>query len=78
MDLTILLNYVLGGTSVVSLYIAYKSRKSEIKKAEANALEALQNVYTKMVLDTERRFDEMRREIDSLREKCRHCTHTQK
>lgn len=40
----ILLNYFLGSTTLVSVYIAWKSRKSELKKTEASALEAIDSI----------------------------------
>lgn len=68
MQLTEILNYFFGSTTIVSIYIAFKSRKSEIKKAEANALETIQTVYNKFVADTEIKFDSMRTEIKIVKE----------
>ncbi|MBN9285583.1 MULTISPECIES: hypothetical protein [unclassified Flavobacterium] len=60
----ILLNYFLGSTTVVSIYIAWKSRNSELKKTEASALEAIDSIYTKMSIVTDKKFEEMQRIID--------------
>lgn len=68
MQLTEILNYLFGSTTIVSIYIAFKSRKSEIKKAEANALETIQTVYNKFVADAEIKFDSMLAEIKIVKE----------
>lgn len=68
MEISNLLNYLLGSTTLASIYIAWKSRKSEIKKAEANALETIQLVYDKFAKDTDERIDRLTKEITSLRE----------
>jgi hypothetical protein len=60
-----LLNYVLGSTTLVSIYIAWKSRNSELKKNEASALEAIDSIYTKMSVVTDKKFEEMQRIIDT-------------
>ncbi|WP_395074549.1 hypothetical protein [Flavobacterium sp.] len=60
----ILLNYFLGSTTLVSIYIAWKSRKSELKKTEASALEAIDSIYTKMSIVTDKKLEEMQRIID--------------
>ncbi|MGH2667135.1 hypothetical protein [Flavobacterium sp.] len=59
-----LLNYFLGSTTLVSIYIAWKSRNSELKKTEASALEAIDSIYTKMSIVTDKKFEEMQRIID--------------
>lgn len=59
-----LLNYFLGSTTLISIYIAWRSRKSEIKKTEASALEAIDSIYTKMSIVTDKKFEEMQRVID--------------
>ncbi|HLF53536.1 hypothetical protein [Flavobacterium sp.] len=64
MPLEIMLNYLLGSTTLVSIYIAWSSRKSEIKKAEASALENIQSVYDKFTDQTEKRFEQMQKTID--------------
>lgn len=63
-----ILNYFFGSTTLVSIYIAFKSRKSEIKKAEANALQTIQGVYDKFTSDTNQRYDAMRSEINTLKD----------
>lgn len=60
----ILLNYVLGSTTLVSIYIAWKSRNSELKKTEASALEAIDSIYTKMSIVTDKKIEEMQRTIE--------------
>jgi hypothetical protein len=60
----ILLNYFLGSTTLVSIYIAWKSRNSELKKTEASALEAIDSIYTKMSIVTDKKFEEMQRIIE--------------
>ena len=59
-----LLNYFLGSTTLVSIYIAWKSRNSELKKTEASALEAIDSIYTKMSIVTDKKFEEMQRIIE--------------
>ena len=59
-----LLNYFLGSTTLVSVYIAWKSRNSELKKTEASALEAIDSIYTKMSIVTDKKFEEMQRIIE--------------
>lgn len=46
--LTEILNYILGSTTLVSIYLAWKSRKSTIKQTEATALESIDTIYDKM------------------------------
>lgn len=60
----IILNYFLGSTTLVSVYIAWKSRKAELKKTEASALEAIDSIYTKMSIVTDKKFEEMQRIIE--------------
>lgn len=59
-----ILNYFLGSTTLISIYIAWRSRKSEIKKTEASALEAIDSIYTKMSIVTDKKFEEMQRVIE--------------
>ncbi|WP_300568440.1 hypothetical protein [Flavobacterium sp.] len=61
----ILLNYFLGSTTLVSIYVAWRSRNSELKKTEASALEAIDSIYTKMSIVTDKKFEEMQRIIDA-------------
>jgi peptidoglycan hydrolase CwlO-like protein len=61
----ILLNYIFGSTTLVSIYIAYKSRKSEIKKAETGALADIGLLYDKFTTQMNNKFDEMQRTIDN-------------
>lgn len=60
-----LLNYFLGSTTLISIYIAWRSRNSELKKNEASALEAIDSIYTKMSIVTDKKFEEMQRIIDA-------------
>lgn len=57
-----------GSTTFVSLYIAWKSRKSDVKKAEAVALENMQVVYDKFTEQTDRKFEEMQTLINKQSE----------
>jgi hypothetical protein len=59
-----ILNYFLGSTTLISIYIAWRSRNSELKKTEASALEAIDSIYTKMSIVTDKKFEEMQRIID--------------
>lgn len=60
-----ILNYFLGSTTLISIYIAWRSRNSELKKTEASALEAIDSIYTKMSIVTDKKFEEMQRIIDA-------------
>jgi cytochrome c556 len=64
-NIEVILNYFFGTTTVISGYIAYKSRNSDIKKNEATALESIQSVYDKFTEQTEKRFLEMQKVIDN-------------
>lgn len=66
--ITEILNYLLGSTTLASVYVAWKSRKSEIKKAEAGALENMQTVYDKFTEQTEKRFLLMQETIEKQAE----------
>ena len=63
-----ILNYFLGSTTLVSIYLAWKSRKSSIKQAEATALEGVDTIYQKMVVATDKKFAEMDKEIAELKQ----------
>ena len=67
-QITLLLNYILGSTTIISIYIAWKSRKSEVKKAEAIAMENMQTVYDKFTEQTNRKFEEMQSLINKQAE----------
>lgn len=64
----ILLNYFFGSTTLVAIYIAWKSRNSEIKQKEATALESIDSIYQKMTNATDKKFEEMQKIIDSQNE----------
>ena len=66
LDWLSLAGMIFGSGGFVALYIAIKTRKSEVKKAEASALETIQAVYDKFVSDTEKKFDELKKEIERL------------
>jgi len=63
MTLAEILNYIFGSTTLVSIYIAWQSRNSEIKKAEADALDRMQVVYDKLVEHTDKELDKLRQII---------------
>lgn len=63
-----LMNYILGTTTLASLFLAWKSKNSEIKKAEASALEIIQGVYDKFCIDTDKKFERMQNEIQLVKE----------
>lgn len=73
MQLTItlaeILNYLFGSTTLVTIYIAWKSRKSTLKQAESTALEGIDSIYKKMVDATEKKFGEMQQTITDLESK---------
>lgn len=62
-----LLNYLFGSTTLISIFIAWRSRNSEIKKAEATALEGVDSIYQKMVIATDKKFDELQTTIIDLK-----------
>ena len=64
-----ILNYLFGSTTLISIYIAWSSRKSSIKQAEATALEGVDAIYQKMVVATDKKFEEMKRTIQELEQK---------
>jgi hypothetical protein len=63
-----LLNYFFGSTTLISIIIAWKSRKSSIKQAEATALEGVDAIYQKMIAATDKKFAEMDKEIANLKQ----------
>lgn len=48
LTLSEILNYFFGSTTLISIFIAWKSRKSAIKQAEATSLESIDSIYNKM------------------------------
>lgn len=67
MDWGLIIASLLGGLNVWQLYINWKTRKSQTKVAEADALERMTGVYDKFVADMERKYDELRREGEKLK-----------
>lgn len=59
------LNYFLGSTTLISIYVAWRSRNAEVKKSEASALDAIDSIYTKMSISTDKKFEEMQKIIDA-------------
>lgn len=69
MTISEIFNYFLGSTTIVSIYIAWQSRKSEIKKAETTALQGIQEVYDKFVIQTNAEFEKMKLIIEDQNKK---------
>ena len=55
---------VLGGTNIYTFWLFWKTRKSDIKKTEATALESIDAIYVKMSASTNAKLDEMQATID--------------
>lgn len=64
MPLSEILTYLFGSTTLVSIYIAWRSRNSELKKSEANALESIDNIYDKMSLRVDKEMEKYQKIID--------------
>ncbi|MBY0485943.1 MAG: hypothetical protein K2P85_01930 [Flavobacteriaceae bacterium] len=64
-----ILTALFGSTSIVSIYLLWKTRKSEIKKAEATTLDAIDSIYTKMTLATDKKLEDMQKTIESQTQK---------
>lgn len=64
-DLLAILTALFGSTSMFSLYLLWRTRKSEIKKAEATTLDAIDSIYTKMTIATDKKIEEMQNIIDN-------------
>ncbi|KGO84431.1 MULTISPECIES: hypothetical protein [Flavobacterium] len=80
MDISHLLNLFFGSTTLVSVYVAWSSRKAQVQITESTAIQELQKAYATFVQDTNQRHTEMKTEISSLRlelqgwkNKCQHC-----
>lgn len=74
------LNYLFGSTTLVAIFIAWKSRKSTIKQAEATALDSIDSIYTKMsnMLDKEitkmqQKYLELEEKLDQYVQQCSTC-----
>lgn len=79
-SIEVILNYFFGSTTLISIYIAWKSRKSQLKQTEATALESIDSIYNKMSESLEKRFTDMEKEIERLKaelkeykDKCQNC-----
>ncbi len=70
-DILTILTALFGSTSIFSIYLLWKTRKSEIKKAEATTLDAIDSIYTKMALATDKKFEEMQKIIDQQTQEIR-------
>lgn len=62
-----ILTYVFGSTTLVSVYVAWTTRKSQISIAKADAVDKVADVYLKLTTQTEKRFSEMDAEIQSVK-----------
>ena len=59
-----ILNYFLGSTTLVSIYLAWKSRKSTLKQAEATALDSIDGIYDKMSIRVDKELEKYQKIID--------------
>ena len=66
---SIILNYFFGGTALVAIYIAWKSRKSSIKQAEATALLTVDSIYNKMTIRVDKEIEKYEKIIVSKMKK---------
>ncbi len=64
MTLAEIFNYIFGSTTLVSIYVAWHSRKAQIKTAEATALTSMQVVYDNFVIHTEKELQKLRQTIE--------------
>lgn len=69
MTLPEILNYFFGSTTLVSIYIAWSTRKQQINIAKADAMDKVADVFAKMATLTEKRLDEMLLESEIMRKK---------
>lgn len=67
MQLSELLNYLLGGATLTSAYIAFKSRKAQVQITESNALQEMQKAYSVFVADHRAEVIQLKAELDKLR-----------
>ncbi|HRB72443.1 hypothetical protein [Flavobacterium sp. UBA4197] len=72
-NISILLNYFFGSTTVVSIYIAWKSRKASIRKANAEAqkeeitaISIMSELYDKVSASLKKDYERMQKRIDEL------------
>ncbi len=80
MTLSEIVTLGLGGTNLVQFYLAWQSRKSNVKGTEADAMAKMQEVYDKFTAQTDIKFDKMQSIIDeqaqkiiSLEKNCFNC-----
>lgn len=67
--LSLIFNYFFGSTTLIAIYIAWKSRKSSIKQAEATALETIDSIYDKMSTRVDKEMAKYQKIIDKQDEK---------
>lgn len=76
------LSFALGGglTAVVAAYIAFKTRKAEIEKIEASALQMIKDNYREFVEDNDRMIQKLRDELrevykrlEEYEKRCKNC-----
>lgn len=60
-----IISAVLGGTNIYAFWLLWKTRKSDIKKTEASALDSIDAIYVKMSASTDKKLDEMQKTIDN-------------
>lgn len=80
MQLFEILSLLFGSTTVVSIYVAWTSRKAQVLITESNALQEMQKAYRDFVSDQRAEVEELKAEIQKLRQelneyksKCKHC-----
>ncbi|AXG72935.1 hypothetical protein DVK85_01285 [Flavobacterium arcticum] len=80
MSVAEILNYILGGTSLASAYVAWVSRKSQVQLAETNVLVKMQAAYKTFVADQQKEYEELKKEFELVKKKlaeyeskCKHC-----
>lgn len=60
MQLSELLNYILGGTNIATIILGWRTRKTD-------AVDKMADVYKKMSEQTEKRLNEMQKTLDEYR-----------
>lgn len=59
-----LLPYLFGTGGFITLYIAWKTRKSTVKQTEATALESIDTIYDKMSARVDKEIEKYQKIID--------------
>lgn len=73
------LTMLLGGTTFVGFFVAWKSRKAQVEITEGNALQEMQKAYRNFVADQsliiqsikadhQKEVDDLKKEVQSLRQ----------